>query len=90
MEQATSKLKITQAARRLYTQDGTMILDISDLVTWMVDYYRNQLQKNESSQVQNNSNRSTDTKNFQDKVDSNEEKIKENSRKKKSFFNIYL
>lgn len=83
MEQATSKLQMTQAARRLYTQDGTIIFDVSDLVTWMVDFYRNQLQKNESNhQFQANSNRSADTKTLLDKVDFNEEQIKENSRKK--------
>ena len=33
---------MTQAARRLYTEDGTVILDLNDLIEWMRDHYAEQ------------------------------------------------
>lgn len=65
-----------------------MILDVPDLVTWLVDFYRKQLHKNETNRNEKavnhekiNSNRSAENKNLLDKVDFNEENIKDNSRK---------
>ncbi|RNA38972.1 Doublecortin domain-containing 5 [Brachionus plicatilis] len=88
LEQATSRLQLTQAARRLYTQDGTMILDVPDLITWLVEFYQKQLNKTESNkneklvnQDKTNSNRSAESKNLLEKVDFNEDNIKDNSRK---------
>ena len=39
LEQATSRLGLQAAARRLYTHDGTVVMDIDDLVTWVREEY---------------------------------------------------
>lgn len=49
LDQATSRLQLRNAARRIYTEDGTLILDAHDLITWAIDYYRNELHKLEQS-----------------------------------------
>ena len=33
------RLNMTQAARRLYTADGTMVLSVDDLIEWAKDSY---------------------------------------------------
>ncbi len=40
------------AARRLYTEDGTLILDVQDLITWSIEYYRRELYKTNSNPKQ--------------------------------------
>ena len=35
---------MTSAARRLYTRDGTMIVDVEDLVSWAVEHYTANMQ----------------------------------------------
>ena len=45
MEQATSRLNLSQAARRLYTSDGQIILDLDDLVEWVQDQYVKEARK---------------------------------------------
>jgi hypothetical protein len=47
LDQVTSRLNLRTAARRFYTEDGTLILDIHDLITWSIEYYRKQLNKAE-------------------------------------------
>ena len=49
LDQAPKKLGLRGAARRVFTEDGTLILDIQDLMTWCVEYYRNELNKSETS-----------------------------------------
>lgn len=49
LDQATARLQLRSAARRLYTEDGTLILDVQDLITWTMDYYRKELYKPTSS-----------------------------------------
>ncbi len=44
LEMATGKLGLNCAARRIYTQDGSLILDVQDLVTWCIGFYRGQVQ----------------------------------------------
>jgi hypothetical protein len=39
LDQATSRLGLQSAARRLYTNDGTAILDLDDLVAWVREEY---------------------------------------------------
>ena len=39
LEQATMRLDLPSAARRLYTNDGLIILDLDDLVDWVRDEY---------------------------------------------------
>jgi hypothetical protein len=46
LDQATAKLQLRSAARRLYTEDGTLILDVQDLITWSIEHYRRELNKN--------------------------------------------
>lgn len=53
LEQATSRLQLRNAARRLYTEDGVLILDVQDLIDWAIDYYRRELEKMESTPCQN-------------------------------------
>jgi hypothetical protein len=36
---------LRSAARRLYTEDGTLILDVQDLITWSIEYYRKEYYK---------------------------------------------
>ena len=45
MDQATKKLELRGAARRVYMEDGTLILDIHDLVNWCIEHYRKELTK---------------------------------------------
>lgn len=37
LDQCTSRLQLTQAARRLYTADGQTVLHINDLINWVKD-----------------------------------------------------
>ena len=39
LEQATERLRLTQAARRLYTADGLIVLDLDDLIEWVKEQY---------------------------------------------------
>ena len=39
LEQATYRLELTQAARRFYAADGTIILDLDDLIDWVKQQY---------------------------------------------------
>lgn len=48
LDLATKKLELRGAARRIYTEDGTLILDIQDLVTWCIDYYRKEFSRKDS------------------------------------------
>lgn len=52
LDQAPKKLGLRGAARRIFTEDGTLILDIQDLMTWCVEYYRNELNKAETGKFQ--------------------------------------
>ena len=45
LDQCTPKLRMTSAARRLYTSDGCIILDLDDLIEWMRDQYVKEAQK---------------------------------------------
>lgn len=36
---------MTNAARRLYTRDGTIILDVDDLIGWAVEHYTANMQQ---------------------------------------------
>lgn len=61
----------------MYTEDGTLILDIHDLVTWSIEYYRKHLYSPDQSkkqEKQKNLNRSDSAKqsNLLDKVDFSE------------------
>ena len=47
LEQATSRLNLRGAGRRMYTEDGTLILDVQNLIDWVIDYYRNVLRSPE-------------------------------------------
>lgn len=40
LDQATHRLNLTNAARRLYVNDGTVILTIEDLIQWTSNFYR--------------------------------------------------
>ena len=40
LNQCTHKLSLASAARYIYTEDGTMILEVDDLVDWAVDNYK--------------------------------------------------
>ncbi|CAF0848442.1 unnamed protein product [Rotaria sp. Silwood1] len=40
LDQATHRLSLTNAARRLYGIDGTVILTIEDLIDWAKEYYK--------------------------------------------------
>ncbi|CAF2617983.1 unnamed protein product [Rotaria sp. Silwood2] len=40
LDQATHRLSLTNAARRLYVIDGTVILTIEDLIDWEKEYYK--------------------------------------------------
>ena len=64
LEQATHRLGLTQAARRVYTLDGNLILDVDDLVEWArVQYAKNardQLRTEKHAQRQANNKASTD------------------------------
>ena len=43
LDQCTHRLEMNKAARRLYTADGMIILDINDLVEWVKDKYVEQV-----------------------------------------------
>jgi hypothetical protein len=38
-------LQLRSAARRFYTQDGTLILDVQDLIDWCLDFYKKEYRK---------------------------------------------
>jgi len=38
-------LSLTNAARRFYTYDGTVILTVEDLIQWTTDYYKKRFAK---------------------------------------------
>ena len=40
LDQATHRLDLTNAARRFYVGDGTVILSIDDLIDWVTEYYK--------------------------------------------------
>ncbi|CAF1169688.1 unnamed protein product [Adineta ricciae] len=40
LDQATHRLDLTNAARRFYVGDGTVILSIEDLIDWVTEYYK--------------------------------------------------
>ena len=40
LDQCTYRLGLNSAARRIYTEDGTMIMEIEDLIEWAVDNYK--------------------------------------------------
>lgn len=40
LDQCTYRLGLNSAARRIYTEDGTMILEIEDLIDWAVENYK--------------------------------------------------
>ena len=54
LDQATSKLKLNGAARRMYTLDGSLILDVQDLITWCLEFYKKELLLMEPSKNWNN------------------------------------
>ena len=39
LQQCTSRLSLTQAARRMYTADGMIVLDLDDLITWVQERF---------------------------------------------------
>ena len=39
LEQAASRLSLAQAPRRLYTSNGTLVLDADDIVDWARDQW---------------------------------------------------
>nr|KAG5699474.1 hypothetical protein BaRGS_016320 [Batillaria attramentaria] len=43
LQQCTQRLGLNTSARRLYAEDGTMFLDIDDIVAWAVSAYRSAL-----------------------------------------------
>ena len=45
LDLSTSRLQLRSAARRFYTQDGTLILDVQDLIDWCLDHYRKENRK---------------------------------------------
>ncbi|XP_076116553.1 doublecortin domain-containing protein 1-like isoform X1 [Mytilus galloprovincialis] len=40
LDQCTYRLGLNSAARRIYTEDGTMVMEIEDLIDWAVDNYK--------------------------------------------------
>ena len=51
LDQATGKLQLRSAARRFYTQDGTLILDVQDLIDWCLNFYKKENHKIDSSKI---------------------------------------
>ena len=45
LEQSTARLQLRSAARRFYTQDGTLILDVQDIIDWCLDFYKKENRK---------------------------------------------
>ena len=41
--QCTSRLGMNTSARRMYAEDGTMLIDVDDVVQYAVTQYRNAL-----------------------------------------------
>ena len=39
LQQCTSRLRLNQAARRMYTADGMIVLDLDDLITWVQERF---------------------------------------------------
>ncbi len=39
LQQCTERLRLTGAARRMYTADGVIVLDLDDLITWVQDRF---------------------------------------------------
>ncbi|CAH1258969.1 DCDC1 [Branchiostoma lanceolatum] len=44
LEQATHRLNLASAARRIYTADGNLVLDMKELIDWAVNDYEEQVQ----------------------------------------------
>jgi hypothetical protein len=40
LDQCTYRLELNSAARGIYTEDGTMIMEIEDLIDWAVENYK--------------------------------------------------
>ena len=40
LDQCTYRLGLNSAARGIYTEDGTMIMEIEDLIDWAVENYK--------------------------------------------------
>lgn len=76
LELATSKLGLNLAARRIYTQDGTVILGIQDLVVWCVDYYKKILQTLEPTEQKNTRRPKSSLSNPSDKLSIKDTAIK--------------
>ncbi|CAF1130188.1 unnamed protein product, partial [Didymodactylos carnosus] len=53
LDQATQRLKLTNAARRFYTIDGNVILTIEDLIQWTSDYYKRKYAKSSKPEKHN-------------------------------------
>ena len=47
LDHAMNRLQLRSAARRFYTQDGTLILDVQDLIDWCLNFYKKENQKSE-------------------------------------------
>ena len=47
MDQSTNKLQLRGAARKIYTEEGNLILDFQDLINWAIEHYRKELNKKE-------------------------------------------
>ena len=72
LDQATTRLQLRNAARRLYTEDGTLILDFHDLITWSIEFYRKKLYQTRPSTVEEANGvhlKADPDGNFLDKVD---------------------
>ncbi|XP_035665519.1 doublecortin domain-containing protein 1-like [Branchiostoma floridae] len=52
LEQATHRLNLASAARRIYTADGNLVLDMKELIDWAVSDYEEQIK--EEQQVATN------------------------------------
>ncbi|XP_013404290.1 uncharacterized protein LOC106169385 isoform X2 [Lingula anatina] len=46
LDQCTHALQMANAARRLYTSDGMLVLDVEDLINWAVDDYMTKIKEN--------------------------------------------
>lgn len=40
LSQCTHKLGLASAARKIFTEDGTMVMEIDDLIDWAVENYK--------------------------------------------------
>ncbi|XP_041366917.1 doublecortin domain-containing protein 1-like [Gigantopelta aegis] len=43
LNQCTSQLELSKAARRLYMEDGILMLEMEDLIDWAVENYKNEM-----------------------------------------------